>query len=530
MKTSRPRFGRTAGLLLSAAWLLWIACSSPPTLSPKLTSACSTNADCAGSWTCQSGQCKAVQATPVVCKENESRPCYTPAKGCTKETDGTYKCTGICKAGTQTCKANAWGACSGEVAPAASEVCGNQTDDNCDGKTDEDCTCKAGETRPCYEASTGCTKETETTYKCTSPCKAGFQKCENNTWSVCNEAVVPTKEICDDKIDNDCDGKIDADDDDCGLPKCSDTVACTGKGFCMRPSGKADGFCLLPCELTNGTACTSPAICARARPGFGTFCLNVFPTQSGKTPCEPDDLYKTCPRGLFCNPTNKLCETPTNNGREDAPCGRNGDSCATGHLCLPSPAAARCVKTCEQTVCGTGKTCLELKTPHLLAPRKLCLKSCTVDTECVGGIERQKCVTIANRPDAGKLKAIKVCVPVGTRKRWESCELFGDNCEAGLRCFIPPPTYENRPIGLCAPETCGGHLDCSPLPDPTISTACKDAQNNKVTCAACANFTPLTPAETQQCVITCVDNPAVCSKFGTFCAQPDSQQPKYCLP
>lgn len=525
MKTSSLRLGRTASLLLSTAWLLWIACSSPPTLSPQLTSACSSNADCAGSWTCQNGQCKAVQATPVVCKDNESRPCYTPTTGCTKQADGTYKCVGACKAGAQTCKANAWGVCTGEVAPASSEVCGNQIDDNCDGKTDDNCTCKAGETRPCYEASTGCTKEAEGKYTCTSPCKAGFQKCENNTWSACSEAVVPAKEICDDKIDNDCDGKIDAADDECGLIKCSDTIPCSGGLFCMRPSGKAEGYCLQSCDPT-GAPCPNGLLCARARVGFGAFCLAVFPPQGPGIPCSLDELYKTCPRGQFCNPTSKLCENPTNNGRDGAPCGRNGDLCATGNLCLPSPAAARCTQICEGSPCSAGKTCTELKTPHLVTTRKLCLKTCASDSDCTGGSTREKCITLGHRVETGVFKSIKACVPAGVRKRWESCELFDENCEAGLRCFIPLKTYDLRPIGFCSNETCNGQPDCTPLPDASISTACKN-----VNCAACTGyFAPPASSDTKQCVITCVDNPAVCAKFGTFCAQPDPLQPKYCLP
>ncbi|MHB8873382.1 MAG: MopE-related protein [Myxococcaceae bacterium] len=47
---------------------------------------------------------------------------------------------GACIEGARTCAAGAFGPCSGEVVPAASELCGNSIDDDCNGATDEGCT------------------------------------------------------------------------------------------------------------------------------------------------------------------------------------------------------------------------------------------------------------------------------------------------------------------------------------------------------------------------------------------------------
>jgi len=67
-----------------------------------------------------------------------SRSCYTGPAG----TSGR----GICRGGTQTCAAGAWGGCSGQVVPRA-ESC-NRLDDDCDGMVDEGaCGTDAG-TRP----------------------------------------------------------------------------------------------------------------------------------------------------------------------------------------------------------------------------------------------------------------------------------------------------------------------------------------------------------------------------------------------
>ena len=48
---------------------------------------------------------------------------------------------GICKAGAQTClpDGSAYGACQGEVQPAAAESCAMPTDENCNGQVDEGC-------------------------------------------------------------------------------------------------------------------------------------------------------------------------------------------------------------------------------------------------------------------------------------------------------------------------------------------------------------------------------------------------------
>ena len=46
-------------------------------------------------------------------------------------------------------------------------------------------------------------------------CQFGIQTCLDNNWGECAGAVEAVSEICDDDIDNDCDGSIDTDDEDC---------------------------------------------------------------------------------------------------------------------------------------------------------------------------------------------------------------------------------------------------------------------------------------------------------------------------
>jgi hypothetical protein len=68
-----------------------------------------------------------IDAAPA-CIEGEPRKCSSPAN----------PLLGVCHAGTQTCTGGAWGDCTGELLPAATELC-NGLDDNCNGMTDEGC-------------------------------------------------------------------------------------------------------------------------------------------------------------------------------------------------------------------------------------------------------------------------------------------------------------------------------------------------------------------------------------------------------
>ena len=62
--------------------------------------------------------------------------CYNSSgSGCVKQSNGSYLCKGICKAGQQTCSGSNWSSCSGENGPKT-EVC-NLQDDDCNGKIDD---------------------------------------------------------------------------------------------------------------------------------------------------------------------------------------------------------------------------------------------------------------------------------------------------------------------------------------------------------------------------------------------------------
>ncbi|MFH1586318.1 MAG: family 16 glycoside hydrolase [Candidatus Diapherotrites archaeon] len=79
-------------------------------------------------------------------------------------------------------------------------------DDHWVGCFDESCT--NGETRSCSTGLDGI-------------CATGEQSCSNEEWGSCGQTVFPEAEICDDSVDNDCDGETNCADSECSsLPEC----------------------------------------------------------------------------------------------------------------------------------------------------------------------------------------------------------------------------------------------------------------------------------------------------------------------
>ena len=65
--------------------------------------------------------------------------------------------------------------------------------------------CQAGQTRTCGETEVGA-------------CEYGLRDCSAWMWGTCQGAVYPVDEVCDNGLDDDCDGWTDGDDPDCGSP------------------------------------------------------------------------------------------------------------------------------------------------------------------------------------------------------------------------------------------------------------------------------------------------------------------------
>lgn len=113
---------------------------------------------------------------------------------------------GLCKAGTQTCKADGsgYGGCVGEVLPAL-ETCNTPGDDDCDGMVNEDgmgCSCAPGSSAPCYTGPMGTMG--------IGVCKAGTAQClaDGTGYGTCIGEILPSAETCNTPVDDDCNGMI----------------------------------------------------------------------------------------------------------------------------------------------------------------------------------------------------------------------------------------------------------------------------------------------------------------------------------
>ncbi len=129
-------------------------------------------------------------------------------------------CSNQCGPGQEECEAGEWRYCS---APQPTrELCDGE-DNNCDGQTDEGCDCRHDERRPCGID--------------VGICEPGVQHCDAGEWYDCQLPYDPDEleEVCNDGLDNDCDGDTDED--------------CTCTPGEIQPCGTDVGECT-PGEMT----------------------------------------------------------------------------------------------------------------------------------------------------------------------------------------------------------------------------------------------------------------------------------------
>ncbi|MBN2714447.1 MAG: choice-of-anchor D domain-containing protein [Deltaproteobacteria bacterium] len=135
------------------------------------------------------------------------------------DTHGDLDGHGICVAGIMKCDYSptgdsvSWLACEGAVGPLAYD-CASSDDLNCDGLDDNlnpECLCEPGDTDDtCYGASWNGAPEP------VGICHAGYREClPAGTWETCTGYHSPEIRQCDSTADNDCNGTLDNEEDEC---------------------------------------------------------------------------------------------------------------------------------------------------------------------------------------------------------------------------------------------------------------------------------------------------------------------------
>lgn len=191
---------------------------------PEATQGCATGllGVCAqGQQTCTDtgvwGPCvQTVQPSPEICNDGLDNDCDglidaadPDCQVCTP--NSTRACAtgllGVCALGKQTCSPSGlWGPCAQEVQPSH-EVCNDCRDNDCDGLVD-------GADPDCWQCAPGATKACLTHLP--GVCAHGRQTCNTaGVWGSCQQTVKPSHEVCNDGLDNDCDGLVDGADPDC---------------------------------------------------------------------------------------------------------------------------------------------------------------------------------------------------------------------------------------------------------------------------------------------------------------------------
>ena len=215
-------------------------------------------------------------------------------------------------------------------------------------------------------------------------CKAGNQVCKDGSWEACKGYVPPKRETCD-KLDNNCDGKVD-ENGICGSCKPGQTKDCydgpagtKDKGICKGgkqtcTSQRAWG----PCEKTTTPqkeVCNKKdddcdgktdedGVCGSCEPGKTQKCYSGPAGTEGKGECKPgtqtctkDRKWGKCekdttPKAETCNQKDDDCDGKTD---EDGICG----SCTPGKTqsCYGGPKGTE-----GKGICKTGtQTCTSAK-------------------------------------------------------------------------------------------------------------------------------------------------------------------------
>jgi hypothetical protein len=234
------------------------------------------------------------------CDHGDMRSCYSGPAGTQQN--------GPCRAGTQTCTNDSWGACNGQVLPSPENCANPGVDNDCNGMTDD-----------VPMLGTPCTVP-----NAVGRCASGTLQCMGSSLTCVGPA--PRTETCD-GTDDDCDGTVDEgfnlqdNEQNCG--RCG-MVCTTATPECCA------GGCVDP--QTNGDHCgTCGTACGHLRTCCGGACVNLQDSPQHCGMC-----------GRACG-ANQLCCGGQCVDRTNDRCGGCTTRCTALQTCCPG---GRCATLC----------------------------------------------------------------------------------------------------------------------------------------------------------------------------------------
>ena len=442
-------------------------CVTGSTISPACYGAgeCDVN-------TCPDGTC--IDTPPAdcaaLCALGDLSPTCTPAEKDSIRVAANQQ--GACVGSLEQCNGALWEPADGSYAPVP-ESC-NGIDDDCNGIVDD------------------------MFVTCGDPglCQNTINRCDPSNPSVlltCTPLPPPSQEICNDGIDNDCDGAIDdgchcGDHDcmkgedfiscpaDCPLP--ADNQPCEDGNLCTTGDSWQNGVCTpgAPVVCDQGNACVVNAACD---PAVGCSATKLDCTDA--VACTEDSCDATI--GCVNTPVNSLCD-------DSDPCTTDTCDAATGCSWTPDP-------TCGgqdgdgdgyASVTAGGADCDDSNASIHPGATEFCNG---VDDNCDGTIDEAfgtgaTCQTPPNACGASILGTM-ICTSDG----------LGIMCNA----VTPPNPTGYGDACASAPNTCGdtavGTIQCDGSCNAVTPTAI-DSNNNGVADCNETSFADLTSAVEQR--------------------------------
>lgn len=308
------------------------------------------------------------------------------------------------------------------------ELCNDGLDNDCDELSDEGCVCSKDAEQPCYDG--------PKSHAGIGACELGVQHCatesEFSTWMQCSGAQLPVAEICDNELDDDCDGKAD---EGCVCTP-PEARACYSASNRTRDIGACrDG--VLTCELIEGDGAWADE-------------------------CEDDVTPATERCG---NDIDEDCDGDLDNG---CVCdeGEN-EACYTG------PSATRGVGACRD-----GTITCELN-DGVAEWSKECEDALTPTTELCGNAVDEDCDSELDNGCLCEADETQPCYTGSTATRGvgachdgvETCEIHAGVAEWGTQCDgdLTPAT---ELCGNAVDEDCDGNLDNGCICDVGETQAC----------------------------------------------------------